>query len=388
MDKKRLLLIVPSLKQGGFQRVCARTAMLLNDSFEVSVLIFDGSERAYPLDGIGVFDIGVGAQNGVVNKFINVVKRIAKVKKIKKENQIDISYSFGMSANLINVLTKVKDEIWCGMRSYIDLETRTLGFVCKKTDLVITCSKVLEGYINEKYPMVKTVTVYNPFDVEAMGAEAKEDIEACNRDFLEAEGPVITAMGREDKLKGYWHLIKAFAKVNVTKARLCIIGSGKFEKEKQLVKELGIEENVLFTGGKTNPFSYLKYADVFVMSSVHEGFPNALVEAMALGIPVISTNCETGPAEILAREFKEVKDIKTVHYAEYGMLVPVMNNNPNYDSKHFEPEELILAEAISQMVTKDELKMKYEEAAKIRVKEFGTEEYIDSFVKLSGQLDF
>lgn len=388
MDKKKLLLIAPSLKQGGFQRVCARTAMLLREYFEVSVLIFDGSDIAYPLDGICIHDIGVGAQRGIANKFLNVFKRISAVKKIKKEDGIDISYSFGMSANLINVLTKAKDEVWCGMRSYIDLGTKTLGLVCKKTDLVITCSKVLEGYINDRYKKARTVTVYNPFDVDALLAEAQEDIEDKDRNFFEADGILIAAMGREDKLKGYWHLIKAFAKADALKARLCIIGNGEFQNERKLVKELGLEDRVFFTGGKTNPFSYLKYADLFVMSSVHEGFPNALVEAMTLGIPVVSTNCETGPAEILAENYKTVKNITTVVYAEHGVLVPVMDSTPDYAPEHVEAEELILAEAITQMVNSSELRNKFGDAAKKRAKEFGTKEYIDSFVALGKKVGF
>lgn len=385
MIRKRLLLIAPSLKQGGFQRVCARTALLLRDKFEVSVLIFDGTEIAYTLGDIPVYNIDIKAEPGIANKIINVFMRIQEVEKFKREKKIDISYSFGMSANLINALTHVGDRVWCGMRSYIDLETKTLGLVCRRSDRVIVCSKVLEAYIKERYPKTNTVTVYNPFDVEGLLHEAQEEIDSVDKEFFEKESPIVVAMGREDVLKGYWHFIKAFAHVKVADARLCIIGNGEFLAEKQLVKDLGLEDRVYFTGGKTNPFAYLKYADVYVMSSIHEGFPNALVEAMALRIPVISTDCETGPAEILAEDFARIKGMKGIEYAEYGVLVPVMTANPNYDADVTEPEEFVLAEAITSFLQDRELCKKYIERESDRVKAFSTQRYVNAFIELAGE---
>ena len=385
MDKKKLLLMAPSLKQGGFQRVCARTAQLLKEYFEVCVLVFDGSDIAYSLENIPVYNIDVSAQSGAVNKVLNVFKRIRKVKALKKDRQIEISYSFGMSANLINVLTRTGDRIWCGMRSYIDLGTTTLGLVCKRSDKVIICSKVLEKYVKERYPMTQTTVIYNPFDVNGLLEEAKENIEQADRTFFEREGAIVAAMGREDVLKGYWHLIKAFSKVDIPNIYLCIIGKGEFKNEKQLVKDLGLEERVYFTGGKKNPFAYLKYADLYVMSSIHEGFPNALVEAMSLGIPVISTNCETGPAEILAEDFTKIKDSKRVEYAEYGILIPTLSEIPNYDAGIIDSEELLLADAIGKLLQDSELSKAYKEKVVCRAEEFSTEKYVKSFVDLAAK---
>lgn len=383
MNKKKLMLVAPSLKQGGFQRVCARTAQLLSECFDVYVLLFDGSDIAYSLKDIPVISIDVKAQKGAVNKIINVFKRIHRVKALKKEYQIEISYSFGMSANLINVLTRVGDQIWCGMRSYVDLDTTTLKLVCKKADKVIICSKVLEYYVKERCPNANTTTIYNPFHVEDLLEESKKDIDSKDRTFFEKEGPIVAAMGREDVLKGYWHLIKAFSKIEVPDARLCIIGNGDFKNEKQLVKDLKLGKKVYFTGGKSNPFAYLKYADVYVMSSIHEGFPNALVEAMALGIPVVSTNCETGPAEILAEDFTKIKDSKDIEYAEYGVLVPALAERPNYDAEVMEPEESILAEAITKLLLDKELCATYIKKEAERVKVFSTQKYVNTFIELA-----
>lgn len=383
MDKKKLLLLASNLKQGGFQRVCARTAVLLKEYFEVYVIVFDGEDIAYPLEEIQLIDIKVKAQSGIINKIRNVCRRISLVKAIKKEKKIDISYSFGMSTNLINVLTRERDRIWCSIRSYIDLDTKTLSLVCRKADLMICCSKVLEDYIRKRYSDTKTVTIYNPFDVDELIKENQCEIDEQDKDFFESEALIVAAMGRQDVLKGYWHLIKAFSHVSVQEAKLCIVGNGEFLEEKKLVKDLGLAERVYFTGGKTNPFPYLKYVDVYVMSSIHEGFPNALVEAMALGLPVISTNCETGPSEILADDYTKYSNIGTLEMAEYGVLVPSMNSVPNYDNIQIEETEIILAEAIENLLKDRELNLKYQRASKERAKEFGTKEYVDAFCKLA-----
>ncbi len=112
--------------------------------------------------------------------------------------------------------------------------------------------------------------------------------------------------------KDFPTLIRAFAIVRQTQpARLVILGSGK-EREKlnAIVSELGIKNDVAFLGFAQNPYAYMSKASVFVLSSIEEGLPTVLIEAMAVGTPVVSTNCESGPDEILDN-------------GKYGELVPV-----------------------------------------------------------------
>ncbi|MGB3513537.1 MAG: glycosyltransferase [Microcoleaceae cyanobacterium] len=133
--------------------------------------------------------------------------------------------------------------------------------------------------------------------------------------FQPGELPVVLGVGRLDPQKNFSTLIKAFAKVReITPCRLMILGKGRQEKELQiLIRELDIENDVALQGFANNPYPYIKKAAVFVMSSVWEGLPNVLIEALALGTPVVSTNCPCGPEEILAR-------------GKYGYLVPVGDN--------------------------------------------------------------
>jgi len=114
--------------------------------------------------------------------------------------------------------------------------------------------------------------------------------------------PVILAAGRLAPAKDYPTLLRAFAKLRPTRScRLMILGEGSLLSElTQLAAELGIKRDVEFVGFVINPYAVMSQAALFVLSSRWEGSPNALVEAMACGVPVVATDCPSGPREILA----------------------------------------------------------------------------------------
>ena len=128
--------------------------------------------------------------------------------------------------------------------------------------------------------------------------------------------PVVLGVGRLVKQKDFSTLIKAFSLVvKSVQCRLIILGEGpEMPLLKKLAFNLGIEGDVDFPGFNLDPFSYMKRAKVFVLSSLWEGFPNALIQALACGCPVVSTNCPYGPSEILAG-------------GKYGKLVEVKDHN-------------------------------------------------------------
>lgn len=114
--------------------------------------------------------------------------------------------------------------------------------------------------------------------------------------------PVLLAAGRLTTQKDYPTLFEAFARVRRTRpARLVVLGQGPDEAElKALVERLGVAEDVHFAGFVSNPYAWMKRCDLFVLSSRWEGFANVVAEALACGAPVVSTDCPSGPAEILA----------------------------------------------------------------------------------------
>ena len=124
-------------------------------------------------------------------------------------------------------------------------------------------------------------------------------------------------------------------------------------------------------------------ADIYVLTSYNEGFPNALVEAMTLGIPVIATNCLTGPAEILLKEYHGQPEVKDVFMAEYGILIPNMSPDKNLDSGIIEADEIKLADTILKLWRDKELYQKYVEKAKKRSAYFNYETYVKRFTGMT-----
>ncbi len=154
--------------------------------------------------------------------------------------------------------------------------------------------------------------IYNPTITPQLLLKAQETIE--HPWFKSGEPPVILGVGRHTKQKDFPTLIRAFAKIReVRPARLMILGQAWNNPDSQvmsLIKDLNLETEVALPGFQKNPYPYMAQASVFVLSSRWEGLSNALLEAMALGTPVVATDCPGGSAEILGN-------------GEYGELVPV-----------------------------------------------------------------
>src|SRR5690625_2500259 len=133
--------------------------------------------------------------------------------------------------------------------------------------------------------------MYNFYYIEGINELAKEPVE--QRFELLFDHPTIITVGRLTKQKGHWHLIRAFkiVKNEIPNAKLVILGDGPLKSYLiSLSKQLELEDDVYFLGFQKNPFKYLVNSDVYAFPSLYEGFPNALCEAMACGLPVISTD--------------------------------------------------------------------------------------------------
>ena len=123
-------------------------------------------------------------------------------------------------------------------------------------------------------------------------------------------------------------------KPDENKLGLVIIGTGEQQgKLLELVKSLGVEEFILFTGYQANPFSIMKHCDLYILSSLFEGFPNSMVEAMCLGLPVIASDCKSGPREILAPELPFDDSLVNYPYvASHGILLPTLSFDEDWTS--------------------------------------------------------
>jgi glycosyltransferase involved in cell wall biosynthesis len=152
--------------------------------------------------------------------------------------------------------------------------------------------------------------IYNPAYSPRIEAMAREP--APHAWLQNPSGPIVLSIGRLEKQKDFATLLRAFAYLRARRpARLVILGEGSQRgRLEQLARRLQIADAVSMPGFVANPWAFIRRASVFALSSVHEGFGNVLVEALALGVPVVSTDCPSGPSEILAD-------------GRFGQLVPV-----------------------------------------------------------------
>jgi glycosyltransferase involved in cell wall biosynthesis len=190
-----------------------------------------------------------------------------------------------------------------------------LGLIAQYYPKADVIAAVSEGVAEDlacvaRIPRNRIQVIYNPIITPDLANKVREEI---NHPWLKPDQPpVILSVGRLDPQKDYPSLIKSFARVRQSlPARLLILGEGP-ERDTlvSLVRQLGIEEEVGFPGFVPNPYPYMSKASVFVLSSRWEGLPTVLVEALYCGVPVVATNCPSGPQEILQN-------------GKYGALVPV-----------------------------------------------------------------
>jgi len=358
--KKRAVFVINSLTVGGAERVmCTFLASSATErgEFEISLVLLDIEESPYRVaDWVDVHQLD--SRRSLVRSVISLLSLFWRLRP-------DVSVSFLTRANVANVLASF---IW-GNPCIISERGNTSSHFAD--DLIGKFAKLLVRTIYPRatriiavtrgvaqdlrsafsVPEEKLVVIANPIDIPSIQAESWEET------IIDLHEPYVLAMGRLVKIKNFALLIDAFARSGLH-GKLVILGEGP-EREALIrqAADLDLGERVLMPGFAKNPFALLRRADVFVLSSSAEGFPNSLLEAMAVGIPVISTDCG-GPSEILAD--RDHGEINGLCFAEYGVLVPTES-----------PE--LMAKALLAMASSD-LRQRYGQKAAARASEFTVEE--------------
>ena len=205
--------------------------------------------------------------------------------------------------------------------------------------------------------------IHNPIDLDKIS-----DINP-KEDFFDATKFNIITIGRLDIGKNHKMIINAINKLNNTNIHLYIIGSGPMQSElEDLVEKLNLKNQVFLLGYQANPYGYLKSANLFAFGSNHEGFPNVLLEAMACNIPIISTNCQSGPSEILKLQNDKSDDIMIT---DYGILTPVKNDEA-------------MAKGISHFLDNKSFTEKCKINGLKRIKDFDKEKILNQYIDLVG----
>lgn len=388
MKMKRVLFVISTLNTGGAQRIISNVIMSLPQEWEIDILLNDTENIVYPYRGriISLACKPEADKSKLSYQAKVLLKRFRILRRLKKENHYQACISALTSANVINVLTGnrfcrtvltvhcvASKEALGRIKEFILQKGIRLFY--GKADVVVAVSEgiredLLTGFfLNPE----KVITVYNGYLIEDIRKKAKAALVPEEEAWLKGKGVKLVTVGRLTLQKGQWHLIRALQKVKkeIKEFRLYILGEGELEEYlKKLVMECGLKENVIFCGFCKNPYKIIARSDILVFPSVYEGFGNVLIEGMALGIPCISTDFDSGAREILAPETDTFyRTTAALELAKYGILCPVCNG-VMYEHEPLTREEELLAESIIQMLSDKKLQEKYREAGKKRAEEF------------------
>jgi glycosyltransferase involved in cell wall biosynthesis len=308
-----------NLAGGGAERTIVNIINNIDkNKFEVTLVI--GSNR--------INDYLYLVNNDIKVIFLHSEKRrqiIFKLNKVIRNEKPDLLFSTLNTNNIVLLLAKLislkkiptvireaNNRTQSGSVTFKNkIVTSILYNFC--SNRIISLSKGVKDDLTKNFKIKenKIEVIYNPVDIASVKLLKDETISDLD---LPMGGKLIISVGKLGEQKDFPTLLKAFEIVQrEIDTNLLILGKGADEhKLKDLCKDLGIEKKVHFMGFKDNPYKYMKKADVFVLTSKWEGFGHVIVEAMTVGTPVVATNCNSGPGEIIDNN-------------KYGILAPVLD---------------------------------------------------------------
>lgn len=333
---KKLMIIVPNLQGGGQERIAALISWVLENDYEIFFVVFDDKESKYKISEKAKFvNINVPSAKGVFTKVFHVVKRVVKVRRLRKREKIDCCLSMGYTANIVNCLSRGSGKTIVSVRNSSINETgkRSVinNLIYKKSDTLLCVSEGQMSRIQKVYPEIngKALVIYNPCDIERIAAFRESITES------EKMKHVVVTCGRLEGIKCYKNLFNSIklTRKKINDIRLMVIGEGVQRRElEEYIRDNQMDDYIELMGFKEDPFQYVARGEIFVFASAREGFPNVLVEALASGVPVISTDCEYGPREILSGRWTDEK-IEHVKLVDYGVLSPPFVENEDHQKK-------------------------------------------------------
>lgn len=402
---KKLAIITPTLANGGAERIISTLSQspTFKEQYSLKIITFDNSSKDYLFE-CEVIDLRERFSKELNSikpiKFINYIKII---KKIKSEMKFDIVLSFMENMGIVNAITKKNETAIHVVSSYLSgqfeysknakknlyayLFRLLIRIFFNKLDGILAISKESKLDLIENFKIMKNkiIVSYNPYDIKMINKMSQTDKIQKDPNIIR-----IVNMGSLIDVKAQWNLLRAFkilAEEN-NHLELLLIGRGENENYlKNMANNYNLNGKVEFLGYDTNPFKYLKNSDIYVMSSVREGLPNALIEAMACGLPAIATDCSSGPREILAPESNFLEKTKTIEKAKFGILVPVNKSTKKKINDPLDEQEKKLKQAIEILVKDEELRKDYSLKSIKRSIDFDVEKIIQIWLEAIQAID-
>ncbi|MBF2025187.1 MAG: glycosyltransferase [Oscillatoriales cyanobacterium C42_A2020_001] len=327
-------VFLPALEGGGAERAMLHLAQgFVQQGIKTDLVVAEAEGAYLTMLPPGVRLVNLQAKTPVViSKTLALRRYLQKAQPDVLLSALDIASSATWARQLSRVPTRVVMCVQTNLsQQFQDHQPLTGGRIRPQlvrwfypwADEIVAASRgvALDVANITQLPPESIQVIHNPVVTPEMQAKMQADVH--HPWFAPGEPPVILGVGRLVTQKDFPTLVRAFARLRQNCcARLMILGEGDQRPKLQaLIQELGLVGDVALPGFVENPYAYMAKAAVFTLSSIFEGFGNVVAEAMAAGVPVVSTDCESGPAEILAN-------------GKYGKLVPVQ-------------DEIALAEAIA-----------------------------------------
>ena len=336
---KKVTLFINSLTSGGAERVLSVIVTeLVAQNIEVNLLCIE-KDNAYvlPKEVQITYLSNLTNHDSSLKKLLYLPYLALKLKRYIKENQTTLVQSHIYRANFTNILAKLfgaKHQVQVvEVTSINNLKdgsfSKKINFVLikllyKYADLVVFKAQRMKEEFLKNIPKIKKYTVINnPYDIQNISSLAEEKVE----DFeFHQDKQYIVSVGRLSSEKRFITLVKVLKELD-NNIELILIGEGEEESNlKAYTYENKLEKRIHLLGKKENPFKYIKHSNLFVLASEGEGFPNVMVEAMICETPIISTDCISGPREILAPNTDINFQLQTgIELAHNGILYPVDN---------------------------------------------------------------
>lgn len=368
MNRRKVFFLINSIGFGGAERALVNLLSIpgLYKGLDVRIVLLDNEHLARSLpSNIKVHQLDAKR---------SLLLSLWQLSQLLKKEQPSLVVSFLVRANVCNALLRKANShnaVLCermhlsshlnnqftGIKRFFASLLPWLAY--HRADAVIGVSSGVTKDLVEKFRVNKdrAHTFFNPYNIESIEAASLEEPEVTLPDAF------IISIGRLTEAKNFKQLINAYL-ISKETAHLCILGEGEQKDElKEFIKSKGAEKKVILLGYAKNPFSIISRAKYYISASTNEGFPNALLEAMALGLPAIMTNCPSGPAEILEDEPEFNSD--EFHLGKFGILVPMNNENQ-------------LALAINQMQIESTYS-DYSAKSKLRSKDFHIDKISSEF---------
>jgi N-acetylgalactosamine-N,N'-diacetylbacillosaminyl-diphospho-undecaprenol 4-alpha-N-acetylgalactosaminyltransferase len=382
--RKKISILINSLAAGGAERVVSLLLDELKNDFDIQLVLLSNTIQydIPPEQKIICFDQSLH-ENGLI-KLFKLPFLAMRYKKLCKKNNIETSLSFLKRANYINCLSRMyglKSTIIISERTYLSNYLKFLGRtegrlgkvltkrLYPKADIVVPNSKLIQSDLEKNFNVhTKFTVINNPVSLKTIQQLSKQEVDSS---LLETF--TFISVGGLRREKNYELLIDAFSKLKDLNCNLLLIGKGEDEvKLRNKVKELALGSRIQFHGFDNNPYKFLSKAGCFVLSSDFEGFPNSIQEALACSLPVISTDCQSGPREILAPETNIENILKSdIEIVKYGILVPIKD-----------PE--LMAKAMRLIYNDAELRRTLHARAFERASDFDVAGIVDQFKRILG----